>query len=255
MRFRPGICMAWLLVLAALCWPALAAADSLTVLTATGEVPVGDATTVGVHAETGPEFGGGHVALKYEGAAADCAADPASDSGADAVPGQVLGVPAGQGVADVGGQVMLGVGTWRVCAWLVDDASGAVTTQGSTVVRVLPYSGSLSIWVERQAKRFQVTLSYATSAPGRLYATLQPAARACRQDPAKAPRRSLLLVPKTGRFVGSDGGLGRTVATSLLAPGRWRVCAWLKADVGAVGPVTRTFAVPKRRRHGGHAAG
>src|SRR6478672_12988165 len=105
MRLGPGICVAWLLVLAALCWPALAAADSLSVLTATSELALGDATTVDVHTETGPEFGGGHVALKYKAADAECAADPPTDAGADAVPGQVLSVAAGQGVADVGGQL------------------------------------------------------------------------------------------------------------------------------------------------------
>jgi hypothetical protein len=256
MGLRPGICVAWLFVLGALCWPALAAADSLTVFADNSEVALGNATTVATHVETSPEYGGGHVALKYKGADAECAASPDADEGADAVPpGQPLTVAAGQGAADLGDQIVLDVGVWRVCVWLVDDASGAVTTQGSTVVRVLPYSGALSIRVDRQARRFQITLNYATSAPGRLYAWLQPAGRSCARNPTRMPKGSLLLVPKSGRFVGSDGGLGRAVDRTLLSAGRWRVCAWLRADVGAVGPATRTFAVPRRARRGGRAAG
>jgi hypothetical protein len=210
---------------------------------------------VTAHVETSADYGGGHVALKYKGADAECAASPADDPGADATaPDQPLTVAAGPMAADVGGQVMLDVGNWRICGWLVDEVSGAVVAQAATVVQVVPYRGSLSIRIDRQAQRFQVTLSYATSAPGRLYASLQPAARACRRSPAKLPKGSVLLVPRSGRFVGSDGGLGRAVDAKLLSPGRWRVCAWLRADVGAVGPASKSFAVPKRR-HGARAAG
>ena len=256
MRRGPRIFLTALVASAVMCSPALAA-DSLSVFTDNSEIALGGVTTLAAHADTDAAFGGGHIAMKYKGADTDCTADPASDEGADTLPpGQTLAVPAGQGAADVGGQtIQLDVGNWRICGWLVDDTTGAVVAQATTVVRVIPYSGSLSIKVERRKTFMQFTLTYATSSPAQFYASLQRAARACPRNPDRLPKGSILLVPRGGRFVGSDGGLGRSVKLSQLTPGRWRVCTWLRADYGAVGPASKTFAVPQRHRRGGRAAG
>src|SRR4051794_18498281 len=256
MRIGPRIVFVFLLLSAAMCSPALAA-DSLTVFVDNNQIALGSGTQVAAHAETDAGFGGGRVVLKYKGADVDCAATPADDLGADAVPpDQSLPVAAGQGVADVGGQIIqLDVGNWRVCGWLVDDSSAAVAAQGTTVVQVLPYSGSLTIGIARTSRLLQFTLTYATSAPARFYATVQRAGRACPRSPLRLPKRSIPLVPREGRLVGSDGGLGRAVSPRQLSPGRWRVCTWIRADVGSVGPASRTFAVPRSRRRGGRVAG
>ncbi|HEX6713448.1 MAG TPA: hypothetical protein VF066_08680 [Thermoleophilaceae bacterium] len=257
MRTGLRICCACLLLSAAMCAPALAA-DSLSVFTDNSEIALGGVTTLAARAETDASFGGGHVALKYKAADANCAATPTADEGADATaPDQSIRVAAGQGITDVGGQqIQLGVGNWRICGWLIDDANGgAVVAQGTTVVRVLPYSGSLGIEVARRSGTFQITFTYATSGPTRFYATLQRAGRRCPRSPLRLPAGSILLTPRDGRFVASDGGLGRAVPARLLTPGRWRVCSWLSGDVGAVGPASKTFAVPERRRRGARAAG
>jgi hypothetical protein len=259
MRAGLRISCAFLLLSAAMCTPALAA-DSLNVFTDNAEISLGGVTTLAAHAETDAAFGGGHVALKYKGADTDCAATPASDNGADAtLPDQTLAVAAGQGMTDIGGQqIQLDVGNWRICGWLVDDANGgAVVAQGNTIVRVLPYSGSLGIEVARSGRFFQFTLTYATSAPTRFYASVQRAGRRCPRSPLRLPANSILLTPRDGRFVGSDGGMGKAVPARRLTPGRWRVCSWLNGDVGAVGPASKTFAVPPRRASRGerHAAG
>src|SRR3954451_11561067 len=256
MRLGPRFVLVFCLLSVAMCSPALAT-DSLTVFVDNNQIALGSGTQVAAHAETDEGFGGGHVALKYRGADVDCATSPADDPGVDVLPpDQSLPVNAGQGVADVGGQVIqLDVGNWRICGWLVDDASGAVAGQGPTVVQVLPYSGSLTIGIARTSRLFQFTLTYATSAPARFYATLQRAGRACPRSPLRLPKASIALVPRDGRFVGSDGGLGRSVAVRRLSPGRWRVCTWLRADVGALGPASKSFAVPRSRRRGARAAG
>jgi hypothetical protein len=257
MRTGLRISCACLLLSAAMCSPALAA-DSLSVFTDNSEIALGGVTTLAAHAETDAAFGGGHVALKYKGADADCAATPAGDEGADAtLPDQTLPVTAGQGTTDIGGQqIQLDVGYWRICGWLLDDANGgAVVAQGNTVVRVLPYSGSLGIKVRRAGRFFQFTFTYATSSPTRFYATVQRAGRRCPRSPLRLPADSILLTTRDGRFVGSDGGLGRAVPVRRLSPGRWRACSWLNGEVGAVGPASKTFAVPARPRRGGRAAG
>src|SRR3954449_7435859 len=124
MRPGPRIVLVFGLLFAVMCSPALAA-DTLTVFVDNNQIALGSGTQVAAHAETDAAFGGGHVALKYKGADVDCAATPGADEGTDAVPpDQSLPVAAGQGVADVGGQIIqLDVGNWRVCGWLVDDAS------------------------------------------------------------------------------------------------------------------------------------
>jgi hypothetical protein len=256
MRSGPRIVAAVVLLCGALCSPALAA-DSLTVFVDNNQIALGGVTTMAAHAETDEGFGGGHVALKYKGADVDCAVAAAADEGTDAVPrDQSLPVPAGQGIADVGGQtVQLGVGNWRICGWLVDDATGVVAAQGTTVVRVLPYEGSLGISIGRERSLFQINMTWATSAPAQFYASLQRAAKQCPRNPSRMSKGSIPLVPRSGRFVGSDGGLGRAINSRRLSAGHWRVCSWLRADDGSVGPASRTFAVPRRLRRAGHVAG
>jgi hypothetical protein len=157
-------------------------------------------------------------------------------------------------VTNIGGQtIQLDVGYWRICGWLIDDSMGAVVWQASSIVHVLAFSGSLSIAIDRHPRGFQFTLTYASSSPGRVYASLQRASRPCPRNPDRISKKSILLVPRAGRFVASDGGLGRAISAKRLSPGRWRVCSWLRADEGAVGPASRTFAV--RRRRVAHAAG
>jgi hypothetical protein len=166
-------------------------------------------------------------------------------------------VAAGPGITDIGGQqIQLDTGYWRICGWLVDDANGGgVAAQGTTVVHVLPYSGSLGIGVARVGRLFQVTFTYATSSPPRFYATVQRAGRRCPRSPLRQPASSILLTPRDGRFVASDGGMGKALQAKRLSPGRWRVCSWLNGDAGAVGPASKTFAAPARPRRGGRGAG
>lgn len=257
MRSALRISCACLLLSAALCSPALAA-DSLSVYTDNSEISLGEVTTLAAHSETDASFGGGHLALKYKGADADCAATPAADEGTDATaPGQTIRIAPGPTTTDFGGQqIQLDIGNWRICGWLVDDAhGGAVAAQGSTVVRVLPYSGSLGIKVARVGRVFQFTLTYATSSPTRFFASIQRAGRRCPRSPFTLPASSIILTPRAGRSVGSDGGIGKAVPARQLTPGKWRVCSWLNSDVGSVGPASKTFAVPARARRGGRAAG
>src|SRR3954447_1539890 len=254
MRTGPRIFLVCFALLAGLCAPAQAA-DTLSVFTDNTQIALGEVTTLAAHAETDAGYGGGHVAFKYRPAAEECAASPAEDTGADANGDVVAPVDPGPSVADVGGQTVgLGVGSWRICGWLVDDATGQAVANGSSLVTVVPYMGSISLSVKRAGPLLQVAFSFATSSPARLYAILQKAGSPCRRDPAKISRKSLLVLPRGGRSVASDGGLGRSIALDQLGAGRWRMCSWLRADGGAVGPVTKTFAVPQPRR-GGHAAG
>jgi hypothetical protein len=256
MRTGPRIWIACVVGFAAMCSPALAA-NSLTVFVDNNQVALGAATAIAAHAETDASYGGGHIAFRYKPADADCQPTPAADEGADASsPDYPAAVAAGAGVADVGGQmIQLDVGNWRICGWLVDDSSGAVVAQASTVVQVIPYMGSVSISVQRFGRMFQVNLIYSTSAPGRLHAWLQRAARQCPRNPARIPRHAVRLVPRGGRFIGSDGGLGRAVPAKRLSAGRWRVCSWLITDAGRVGPASKTFEVPRRARRGVRVAG
>ena len=253
MRTGPRILAVCLALLAFACAPAYAA-DSLTVFTDNTQVALGATTTIAAHAETDAGFGGGHVAFKYRPGGEECAAGPAEDTGVDAGGGAPAPVDPGPSTADVGGQMVeLGVGNWRICGWLVDDVTGATVAAGSTVVTVVPYMGSVSLSLKRVGQLFQFVLSYSTSGPARLFATVQR--DACPKAPAKIGRHALLLVPRTGRLVGSDGGLGRSIGVGQLAPGRWRACAWLQAEGGGAGPVTKAFSVPKRKTRAGHAAG
>jgi hypothetical protein len=256
MRRGPRIVALSVLLFVAICAQA-PAASTLNVFVDNNKVALGAATAIAAHAETDAGFGGGHVAFKYKGADQDCAVSPDMDNGVNAIPEDESNpVGPGPSAADVGGQIIqLDVGNWRICGWLVDDTNGVVAAAGSTVVQVLPYQGSLSIKVEHNSNLFQITLGYSTSAPTRLYATLQRAAKSCPRNPARIPKGSVLLVPRSGRFIGSDGGLGRAINERRLAPGRWRVCSWLRSDVGAVGPASKTFAVPARPRRGARAAG
>lgn len=256
MRRGPRIVVLSVLLFSALCASA-PAASTLNVFVDNNNVALGASTAIAAHAETDASFGGGHVAFKYKGADQECAASPDADGGVNAIPeGEANPVGPGPAAADVGGQIIqLDVGNWRICGWLVDDTNGVVAAAGSTVVQVVPYEGSLSISVGHTGKLFQITLGYSTSAPTRLYATLQPAAKSCPRNPARIPKGSVLLVPRSGRFVGSDGGLGRAIKARRLAPGRWRVCSWLRADAGTVGPASKTFVVPQRSRRAVHVAG
>jgi hypothetical protein len=255
MRIGPCVLVAVVLASAAMCSPALAA-DSLSVYVDNNSIALGAGTQLAAHAETDDAYGGGHVAFKFKGADQDCRPTPAEDDGADATGEKPSLVPAGAGARDVAGEpIQLDVGLWVVCGWLIDDASGNVVATGATVVEVVPYRGSLSISVKRVAGAFQVVLAYSTSEVARLYSSIQRAGKQCPVRAAKMPKHSLLLVPRGGRYIGSDGGLGRSIGAKQLAPGRWRVCAWLEADDGAVGPVSKTFAMPRKSRRGARAAG
>jgi hypothetical protein len=255
MRIGPRVAILGAALFAAMCPPAVAA-NSLTVFVDNNQSALGASTAIAAHTETDAAFGGGHVAFKFKGADLDCAATPEADEGSDPIPpDESLPVAAGEGTADVGGQfIQLEVGNWRVCGWLVDDTGAAVAAAGSTVVAVAPYSGSLRLRLERDGALVQLTLSYSTSAPTRLYASLQRAGRECPRDPARMAKGSILLVPRDGRFIGSDGGLGRAIDARRMPPGRWRVCVWLRGEAGSVGPASKTFAVPQPRRRGARGA-
>src|SRR5689334_24129743 len=238
MRSALRVSCACLVLFAAVCSPALAA-NSLSVSSDNAEISLGELTTLAAHSETDASFGGGHLALKYKAADADCAATRGADQGADATArGQTIRIAPGPTTTEFGGQqIQLDVGDWRICGWLVDDAhGGAVAAQASTVVLVLPYSGSLGITTSRVGRNFQFTLTYATSAPTRFFASVQRANRKCPRNPLRIPANSIMLTARDGRFVGSDGGLGKAIPARQLTPGKWRVCSWLSSDVGAVGP-------------------
>jgi hypothetical protein len=257
MRTGPRVLVTCALAVLAVAAPARAA-DTLSVVVDNNSIALGAATTLAAHAETDAGYGGGHIAFKFKPADQDCQPTPDADSGDDASADQPPIVAAGSGVADVGGEsIQLDIGYWRVCGWLVDDTTGATAAVGSTVVQVVPYIGSISISVKRTGRTFQFVLAYSTSAAAHLFAWVQPAAKQCRRSPFQMPKAAVGLVPRGGRFIGSDGGLGHSLPMKALAHGRWRVCSWLRSeDVGAVGPVTKTFSVPRqRRRHAGHAAG
>src|SRR4051812_31818232 len=116
MRTGPRVWIAFLVLFAALCSRAVAA-DSLTVYVDNGQIALGAATMIAAHVETDPAYGGGHVALKYKPADADCRPTPAADEGIDpTVPEKPApAVAAGASAADVGGQaIQLGVGSTRI---------------------------------------------------------------------------------------------------------------------------------------------
>ena len=240
-----------LLVISVLLFAALSsrafAADTLSVYVDNSSISLGSGTQIAAHAEKDDAYGGGHVAFKYKPADQDCAPTAAEDAGTDATGEQPTPVAAGPGAIDVAGQpLQLDVGNWRICGWLLDDANATVVASASTIVEVRPYEGSLSISIKRFQRAVQFTLGWSTSAPAYFYAAVQRARLECPRSPAKIRKGSVLLVPRSGRFVGSDGGLGRLVRVKDLAPGRWRVCTWLQADVGSVGPASKTFALPRR---------
>jgi hypothetical protein len=247
--------LACLVLSLVLCAPAHAA-GTLNVFVGNNSVALGTGTQIAARAETDAAYGGGHVAFHYRPADQQCAPDPGTDGGADANAGQPATVAAGPGIADVGGQIVqLGVGSWRICGWLIDDGADSVTAQASTVVEVVPYVGSLKLSVTRDGSGFQVVLTWATSAPARVYASVQSARRQCADSPARLPERSVLLLPGDGRYVGSDGGLGRSLAAARLGPGRWRICTWLRSDNGSAGPASKTLGVPRQPRRGDRAGG
>ena len=245
MRTGQRVALICVLLSAALCSTAHAA-DTLNVYVDNPSIALGSVTTFAAHAETDADFHGGHVAFKYRGADSDCAATPDADPGADATD-QPVTVGAGPGASDVGGQqLQLDVGNWVICGWLVDDTTGAVVAQGSAVVQVIPYAGSISISVRKSTSSVQLTFAYTTSEPAQFYATVQR--RTCPRFVSRIPKGALLVTPRGGRFVGSDGGLGKTVPLGQLSPGRWNVCAWLVAPDGRVGPAVKTFSVPRAKK-------
>src|SRR4051794_28707220 len=123
MRTGPRIFVVCFALLAAACSPAYAA-DSLSVFTDNAQVALGGITTIAAHAETDAGYGGGHVAFKYKPAAEQCQPSPGEDDGIDASGNTISPVDMGPSVADVGGQtVQFDLGSWRICGWLVDDAT------------------------------------------------------------------------------------------------------------------------------------
>jgi hypothetical protein len=256
MRSGSRVLVVGVLLFVALCSRAFAA-DTLSVYVDNNSIALGSGTQIAAHSETDEAYGGGHVAFKYKPADQDCKPTFAEDDGADATGDQPKAIAAGVGTADVAGApIQLDVGNWRVCGWLLDDANGGtVVAVASTVVEVVAFRGSISETVKRVGHAFQFNFSYSTSAPGRLYASLQRAAKQCSRNPTNLPKGSTLLVSRGGRYVGSDGGLGRSVDLKRIAPGRWRVCAWLQSDFGSVGPATKTFVRPRPARRGARAAG
>src|SRR4051794_3207710 len=251
MRTGPRIAVACVVAFTALSAPALAA-DTLTVFVDNPQTALGGVTTLAAHAETDAGYGGGHISFKYRPGPEQCAPTPAEDTGQDANGDTVDPVNPGAAPTDVGGQmVQFAVGSWRVCGWLVDDATGATVATSSTVVTVVPYMGSVSLSVKRVKDVFEVVVSYSTSSAARLSLWLQRGSRKC----AGKPRNAVYLVPRAGRLVGGDGGIGRALAAKKLAPGKWRACAALRATAGSAGPASKAFAVRSRKRRAGHAAG
>lgn len=224
------------------------AQSTLNVYVLSNEVALGDSTTILAAAKTDAGFGGGRIDFKYTNASSECAASPAADTGTDANGGVVSSVGAGEAETNVGGQqLQLGAGQWRICAWLTDDATAQVVSKAETVVRVAKYFGNLRVAWGKGGGVYQFLFTYGTSAPTRLYAALVKG-KSCPRSPAgKLPRGSVYLVPRNGRPVGSDGGLGREVSAKALSPGNWRVCGWLRNDLGKVGPIVRAFSVPAKR--------
>jgi hypothetical protein len=238
----------------ALCAPAQAA-SSMQVFVDNPSIALGGVTTFAAHTDTDADFHGGHAYFKYRGADSDCAATPQDDPGNIGTE-QPIAVGAGPGATDLGGlPVQLDVGNLVICGWILDDTTGAVLAQGYTVVQVIPYQGSISVLIKKSAIGYQLTLAYSTSEAARLYVTVQQ--KACPISPTRIPKRALLVVPRGGRFVGSDGGMGKSIAKGQLTAGRWNVCAWLKADDGSVGPVVKRFSVPraKKKRRASRVAG
>lgn len=251
MRTGPRVVIVCLFLLAGMCSRAWAA-DSLSVYADNNHAALGAVTTLAAHAETDAAFGGGRVVWKYGPSARGCAPTPDTDPGTDADGPVPATIAPGAAATDLGGQtVALTVGHWRICGWLVDTSNGATVAAGATLVDIVPYIGSVAVSVRRLSGVFQFVVSYATSAPAHVFAWVQKAHKACGRKPAG---RSVWLVPRGGRFVGSDGGLGRALPASHFAPGRYRICASVVAGVGRAGPATRSFAVP-RRRHGASAGG
>lgn len=252
MRTGPRAVLCCLVLFAAICSSA-SAADALRVFGAPDHAALGSVTTLAAEAHTDASYGGGHVVWKYAPSGGWCAATPDADAGTDASGPIAAAVPPGAGTTGVGGQtVSLGLGSWRVCGWLVDDASGATVAAGSATVKIVRYMGSLSLSVRHVDRAVQVVITYASSAPARLYAWVQKARLRC----GKRARHVLALVPRSGRLIGGEGGLGRSVAPGSLASGRWRVCSSLRARVGHARPATRAFVVRgSRPKHGGRAAG
>src|SRR4051794_9573391 len=141
MRTGPRVIFACLLLSAALASPARAD-DTLSVFTDNTQVALGAVTTLAAHAESDAGYGGGYITFKYKASGENCAASPAEDDGTDATNNQPSPVGPGAGSSDVGGQtIQLGVGSWRVCGWLIDNVTGAPVASGSSVVTVVPYIG------------------------------------------------------------------------------------------------------------------
>lgn len=255
MRTGPRTVVACALAFAALCAPAHAA-DTLSVFVDNEKVAVGGATTVAAHAETDAGYGGGHIAFRYKPGGEQCLPTPGEDDGLDASGGTLAPVDAGASAADVGGQLLqLELGSWRICGWLVDDVTGATVATASTVVTVVPYIGSVSVRVKRVKRVLQLALSYSTSSVAKLYVFLQTSGRVCPTSLSRISKRAVLLVPKSGRTIGSDGGLGKSVRIDRLGAGRWRACALMISEFGGAAAGSRAFSVPHLKRHASRAAG
>jgi hypothetical protein len=238
-------------VLAALLWAAMTAhafaADSVSVIVSSDRAPLGETTTIAAHVETDAGFGGGHVDYKYRPADQDCAALPSADDGQDASGQASSPVDAGAQTTDVGGQMLeFEVGSWRICAWLVDDSSGNTLALGSAIVTIVPYAGSISLRVTKSKLLYQVVVSWDSSALAKLFVTIRRAGSRCPATVADA-RRDLQLVPKAGRAISGSGGLGRVIKPTMLKRGRYTVCAWIqdgaRSGSAKVGPVAKTFSV------------
>jgi len=248
MRTGPRIALFAVLLWAALSANAFAA-DSISVFVSNDRVPLGESTTIAAHVVTDDGFAGGHVDYKYKPADSDCAPQPSADEGVDAGGQAPSPIDAGAQTTDVGGQILeFELGTWRICAWLVDDTTGNAVAVGSTVLTVIPYAGSVSISVRKVKRVYQVTLSYESSSVARLFVTVRPAGHKCPNTAAGARNDPLLLVPKLGRTISGAGGLGRAITQKLLTrSGRYTVCAWIqdgaRSGTAKVGPVAKTFSV------------
>src|SRR5947209_16439035 len=190
MRSGPRIAVACILAFAWLCAPAFAS-DSLNVAVDSTQIAAGADTTLAAHAETDADFGGGHIVWKYEAAGDPCQPTPQADDGTDASGQAAPGVAAGASTVDVGGQsISLGVGSWLICGWLLDDAHGDVAAVSQATVTVVPFIGSISVEVKRVGKALQFALAYTTSGPAQIYALIQKAHRRCASNPSKARGKS-----------------------------------------------------------------